>query len=153
MQEQSNEDLAKSFKASQNELETIDEGYIAIVIDLIKERAAFISDFWDLTHYFFSAPKSFDEKASKKAFKEGAKEVLGKVIKLVNSVDDYTAENVQNTIKSWITANDIGFGRVMMPLRLSLVGALQGPDVFDIMFMIGKKETIKRVENAIAFMG
>ena len=37
----------------------------------------------------------------------------------------------------------------MMPLRLALVGALQGPDVFDIMFMIGKVETVKRIEGLI----
>ena len=41
----------------------------------------------------------------------------------------------------------------MMPLRLALVGALQGPDVFDIMFMIGKDETVSRVEALINFIG
>ena len=61
-----------------------------------------------------------------------------------------TAEHLQNTIKGWITTNEIGFGKVMMPLRLALVGALQGPDVFDIMFMIGKNESIKRIDDAIA---
>jgi len=43
----------------------------------------------------------------------------------------------------------IGFGKVMMPLRLALVGELKGPDMFDIMFMIGKPETIKRIEKAV----
>ncbi|WP_347923236.1 glutamate--tRNA ligase [Pontimicrobium sp. SW4] len=152
MQEQSNEYLAKLFKASRNELVSIDDNYISLVISLVKERATFVSDFWELTHYFFSAPTNYDEKASKKAFKDDTNEVFEKVIVLVNSVDDYTTENLQNTIKGWITSNDIGFGKVMMPLRLALVGALQGPDVFDIMFMIGKAETIKRIENAIQFI-
>ena len=40
----------------------------------------------------------------------------------------------------------------MMPLRLALVGALQGPDVFDIMFLIGKSETVKRIENVISIL-
>jgi len=150
MQEQPNEGLAKSFKASQDELAPIDEDYIALVIGLVKERATFISDFWGLTHYFFVAPTVYDEKASKKAFKEGAKKILETVKERANSVEDFTAENLQTTIKGWITSYDIGFGKVMMPLRLALVGALQGPDVFDIMFLIGKTETIKRIENAIA---
>ena len=152
MQDQSNDDLANQFKASQPELESIDVNYISLVVGLVKERATFIGDFWNLTHYFFSAPTSYDEKASKKALKEGTKDVLEKVIELVNSVDDFTTDNLQNTIKGWITSNDIGFGKVMMPLRLALVGALQGPDVFDIMFMIGKKETVKRIENIISFI-
>ena len=53
------------------------------------------------------------------------------------------AQNLEHKIKGWITDQDIGFGKVMMPLRLALVGDLKGPDVFDIMFMIGKNETVK----------
>ncbi len=41
----------------------------------------------------------------------------------------------------------------MMPLRLALVGALQGPDVFDIMFMLGKTETVKRIKALVTFIG
>jgi glutamyl-tRNA synthetase len=121
-----------------------------MIIALVKERATFVSDFWNLTSYFFVAPTNYDEKASKKAFKEGTKEILETVKGLVDGIEDVTAENLQNTIKGWITSNEIGFGKVMMPLRLALVGALQGPDVFDIMFMIGKNESIKRIDNAIA---
>ena len=52
-------------------------------------------------------------------------------------------------LKIWITSEEIGFGKVMQPLRLSLVGALQGPNLFDIMGLIGKDETISSIKNAI----
>ncbi len=71
------------------------------------------------------------------------------VVEIVSSTEDFTVENLQTNLKGWITDSNIGFGKVMMPLRLALVGALQGPDVFDIMFMIGKNETIKRIEALI----
>ena len=71
------------------------------------------------------------------------------VVEIVSSTEDFTVENLQTNLKSWITDSNTGFGKVMMPLRLALVGALQGPDVFDIMFMIGKNETIKRIEALI----
>jgi glutamyl-tRNA synthetase len=102
-----------------------------------------------LSHFFFTAPTSYDEKASKKAFKEDTKDVLTEVASIVNKIEDFSVENLQTEIKGWITRNEISFGKVMMPLRLALVGALQGPDVFDIMFMIGKDETIKRIESVI----
>lgn len=127
----------------------IDVNYIALVIGLIKERATFVSDFWELSHYFFVTPTTYDEKASKKAFKEDTPELMKALISVVESISDFTVENLQTDIKGWITSNDIGFGKVMMPLRLSLVGALQGPDVFDIMFMIGKTETIARIKKVI----
>jgi len=150
MQEQDNVVLAEAFKAQQSELSEIEAPFIAMVIGLIKERATFVSDFWDLSHFFFTAPKSYDEKASKKAFKEGTADILNQVTSLIKDTEDFSVENLQTNIKGWITENDIGFGKVMMPLRLALVGALQGPDVFDIMFMVGKKETIKRIENIVS---
>ncbi|GAA4268770.1 glutamate--tRNA ligase [Hyunsoonleella aestuarii] len=149
MQEQSNDTLAELFKASNKALEDIDVNYIALVIGLVKERATFISDFWDLTYYFFQTPKMYDEKAAKKAFKEGTEAVMNHIIDLINDIEDFTVENLQHAIKGWITSNEIGFGKVMMPLRLALVGALQGPDVFDIMFMIGQAESVKRIQAMI----
>jgi glutamyl-tRNA synthetase len=130
----------------------IDVNYIALVVGLIKERATFVSDFWDLSAFFFGAPSAYDEKASKKALKEDTVELMTKVIEIVTVTKDFTVENLQAKLKGWITDNNIGFGKVMMPLRLALVGALQGPDVFDIMFMIGKVETINRIEALIKSM-
>ncbi len=150
MQKQNNDDLAKQFKAQQSQLSTIDIDYVSMVVGLIKERATFVNEFWDLSHFFFVAPNSYDEKASKKAFKDGTKELMLELVSVINSVKDFKAEMLQTKIKSWITSNEIGFGKVMMPLRLALVGELKGPDVFDIMFVIGKVETLKRIESAIA---
>ncbi|MGS2725712.1 glutamate--tRNA ligase [Psychroserpens sp. BH13MA-6] len=150
MQEQENHALALAFQKTNVLLADIDIQYIEMVVALIKERATFISDFWELSHFFFMAPTAYDEKAFKKAMKDDTNEILGTLKSLVSSLDDYTVDHLQNTIKGWITSNNIGFGKVMMPLRLALVGALQGPDVFDIMFMIGKAETIKRIDALMA---
>ena len=164
MQEQNNNVLAEAFKpivdkklgviASETKQTPIDidVNYIEMVVALIKERATFISDFWDLSHFFFTAPTAYDEKASKKAFKDGTKDILEHVLSIVKSIDDFSVENLQTEIKGWITSNEIGFGKVMMPLRLALVGALQGPDVFDIMYMIGKHESVQRLDKAISLL-
>ena len=149
MLEQDNVQLAESFKQLKSELSTIDLEYIAMVVALVKERATFVNDLWELSHYFFQAPESYDLKASKKAFKEGTKDLMLQLISILKPIEDFTVENLQTQIKGWITSNNIGFGPVMMPLRLALVGALQGPDVFDIMFIIGKTETMKRIEKTI----
>lgn len=149
MQEQNNDELAVAFKTLKPELADIDVNYVSLVVGLIKERATFISDFWELSSYFFEAPKSYDEKASKKAFKDDTKSLMQELVNIIEGVDDFEVEPLQTEVKGWITSNDISFGKVMMPLRLALVGALQGPDVFDIMFVIGKNETIKRITTLV----
>lgn len=149
MQEQNNTSLAKTFKQIQPELAEIDVNYIELVVALIKERATFVTDFWDLSHFFFQTPTELNEKAVKKAWKEGTPELMKQVLAVIDSITDFTVENLQTEVKGWITKNEIGFGKVMMPLRLALVGDLKGPDVFNIMFLIGKAETKRRIENLV----
>lgn len=149
MQEQSSEKLAFLYRSSRSELSDIDSGYIALVVDLIKERATFVTDFWELSSFFFVAPSEYDEKALKKAIKEDTKALMQELIFVIESANDTSKEEIQDAVKGWITSIEIGFGKVMMPLRIALVGALQGPDVFDIMFMIGKNESIKRINRLV----
>ncbi|WP_418512658.1 glutamate--tRNA ligase [Corallibacter sp.] len=149
MQEQNNDTLAEQFKLLYPELKDIDVNYIALVINLIKERATFVDDFWNLGHFFFETPSDLDEKSVKKAWKEGSAELMTELIGIISSIEDFTVDTIQTTVKGWITSKEIGFGKVMMPLRLALVGALQGPDVFDIMYLIGKDESLRRIENTI----
>ena len=153
MQEQNNDDLAEAFKQNHEALKDIDVNYISMVVGLIKERATFVNDFWDLSNFFFVAPTEYDEKAFKKAIKDDTKSIMTDVKSIINNIENFEVETLQNDVKGWITSNGIGFGKVMMPLRLALVGALQGPDVFDIMYMIGKNETVKRIDNLIEKIG
>ncbi|MBQ0770098.1 MAG: glutamate--tRNA ligase [Bizionia sp.] len=150
MQEQNDEAIAEEFQKQHQELATIDVNYIALVVGLVKERATFISDLWELSSYFFVAPTSYDEKASKKAFKEDTKDLMLQLVDVISNNLDFEVDTLQTEIKGWITDNNISFGKIMMPLRLALVGALQGPDVFEIMYMIGKQETLQRIDKVIA---
>ncbi|CAM4080525.1 glutamate--tRNA ligase [Gillisia hiemivivida] len=151
LQKTDNEILAKDFlKILENKGVTATLEYTTSVIALLKERAIFVTDFWELGSYFFVTPTSYDEKALKKAWKEDTAEIIEKLIQLVSETSDYTKENVQDNIKGWITSNEIGFGKVMQPFRIALVGSLQGPDVFDISAFIGKEETVKRLKSLLA---
>lgn len=126
-----------------------DLDYTTKVVSILKERAVFVDDFWDLGNYFFVAPTEFDEKAAKKVWKEDSKEMVEHLIRIVSEVKTFDAENLQNEVKEWITSNGIGFGKVMQPFRLSLVGAMQGPDVFEIAGMLGREETLNRLHYTI----
>ena len=149
MQKAELKDLTSSFISATPELASIDPGYVELVVNLIKERATFPSDFWGLSHYFFKAPENFAEAALRKAWKEHSKDLMLQLIAALETADDSSVETLQTAVKGWITQNEIGFGKIMMPLRVALVGALEGVDVFDIIYLIGKSETIKRIQTLI----
>ena len=131
----------------------LDLAYITKVVGLIKERATFTEDLWDLGSFFFLAPEAYDEKAAKKNWKEGTGDLMLEVNTMIENITDFSSQNIENEIKEWITSKEIGFGKVMQPLRLSLVGALKGPHLSDIAFLIGRDETIKRIRSAVEKLG
>ncbi|WP_283639520.1 glutamate--tRNA ligase [Mesonia mobilis] len=150
LQEQDNVVLAEQFLPFLKE-KNIDPAltYVEEIVKTIKERATFVSDFWELSSFYFEAPTDFDAKASKKAWKEGTAEIMQNVKNVIAEVEDFNQENLQEKVKGWITNEGIGFGKVMQPLRLSLVGEMKGPDLFHIMTSVGKEETLKRIDFAI----
>lgn len=150
LQQKTNEELTTLYTPILSEKGiTTDVEYTTKVVSLIKERATFVADFWELSSFFFTNPTEYDEKAAKKQWKETTGALMEELTTVISKIEDFTIEKAQIDIKGWITAKEIGFGKVMQPLRLSLVGKLAGPDLFDIMTMIGKENTIARIKNAI----
>ena len=125
------------------------ESYLEKVVSLIKERAVFVKDFWSLSSYFFKTPEDYDEKASKKQWKEGTSALMNELIIVLASIDDFSSKTIEETIKSWISSKEIGFGKIMQPLRLAIVGEMKGPHLFDIIDMIGKDEAVLRIKKII----
>jgi glutamyl-tRNA synthetase len=123
--------------------------YIKSVVSLIKERAVFVKDFWSLSSYFFERPEGYNEKAVKKQWREGASDLINELIIVLDSIDDFSSASVEKKTKNWISSKEIGFGKVMQPLRLAIVGEMKGPHLFDIIHMIGKEEAILRLKTII----
>ena len=126
-----------------------EENKLITIVSLIKERAHFVSEFWELSDYFFEAPSSYDEKATKN-WKEETPALMQNLISVLEGIEDFKAANIETIVKEWMTANEIGMGKVMQPFRLSLVGTLKGPHLFDIAELIGKEATVERIQKAIA---
>ncbi|MEZ7945400.1 MAG: glutamate--tRNA ligase [Flavobacteriaceae bacterium] len=125
------------------------ESYVEKVVSLIKERAVFVKDFWSLSSYFFKTPEDYDEKASKKQWKEGTSALMNELIIVLASIDDFSSKTIEETVKSWISSKEIGFGKIMQPLRLAIVGEMKGPHLFDVIDMIGKDEAVLRIKKII----
>ena len=125
------------------------KSYVEKVVSLIKERAVFVKDFWSLSSYFFKTPEDYDEKASKKQWKEGTSVLMNELIIVLASIDDFSSKTIEETVKSWISSKEIGFGKIMQPLRLAIVGEMKGPHLFDIIDMVGKDEAVLRIKKII----
>lgn len=152
LQKQPNSDLATAFSYVLHEKGIqVEEQKLIRIVSLIKERAHFVTEFWEWSDYFFIAPNSYDEKASKN-WKEETPLLMQELISVLENSAIFTSEEIETKVKDWMTVNEIGMGKVMQPFRLSLVGALKGPHLFDIAELIGKEETINRIRKAIEIL-
>ncbi len=133
------------------DVQLLDRERLEKIVNLIKERAHFVSEFWGLSDYFFIAPTVYDEKASKN-WKEESADLMRQTIEIITKVSIFEASTIEKELKDWMDTNQISMGKIMQPLRLSLVGALKGPHLFDIIELIGKQATIQRIETAIAVL-
>ena len=144
------EELADMFAATLNKKGIdFDKAKLVKIISLVKERATFVKDLWEQSSFFFEAPTEYDKKVAKKRWKENTPDIMRSLVELISSIDNFSSENTEEIIKTWIQEKELSMGAVMNAFRLSIVGAGKGPHIFDIIAIIGKKETIKRLNNAI----
>lgn len=126
-----------------------DFDHIHKIVSILKERVTLLPDFWEESYFLFEAPKELNPKAAKKAWKSDTSEIISDLKHYISKEDNFAKEHVQPYIKEWIQSKEIGFGKVMQPLRLSLVGDMKGPDVFEIISLLGKNEVINRLDFAL----
>jgi len=117
-----------------------------ILLDALKERAKTIKEMSDMAKEILEEPKEYDQKSVKKALKEGWREILNYFINKIKDKEPHLPSDFHKILEEVVNEKKIGFGKIGQPLRVALIGKLGGPDLSDIMAIIGKEEIIKRVE-------
>ena len=117
---------------------------------IMKERATFITDLWELTSFFFVAPTQYEEKQVRKYWKGENPDRLREVREVLASIDDFSLENTERIVHAWIEQKGYPMGQIMNTLRLALVGAGKGPGMYDVTSFIGKEETLRRIDALLA---
>ena len=123
------------------------------IVALMKGRVNFVHELWDASSFYFIAPTEYDEKTVKKRWKEDSAHKMRELAELLGSLEDFSIENQDKAVHEWIEDKGYGMGEIMNAFRLALVGEGKGPQMFDISGLIGKEETLKRLDRAINVLG
>jgi len=131
-----------------------DEAYMKKIIPLMKDRVSKIEDFVSMGRFFFEDPEEYEDQALKK-WKDGSVELLNAYIDEIDKLapQQFTAKILKDKVKVVINAHDVGFGKLMMPLRVAISGMGYGPDLMPTIELLGKETTIRRINNAIEKLG
>ena len=122
----------------------------SIILTATKERGKTLVELAEQIKLLTVAPESYDEKSAKKAFKGEAKEILATFADMLALAQPTTKEAYHAVMEKIVEEKEIGFGKIGMPLRVSLMGSMTGAGMDEVMAILGTGETIKRIEKAIA---
>lgn len=131
-----------------------DKEYLLQIIELMKDRVSKIEDFITQGRFFFENPEAYEERAVKK-WKDNSAEILQDYARKIHdlSVDEFEAKTLKNKIKEVIDERDIGWGKLMMPLRVAVSGMGHGPDLTPSLELLGKETVLRRIDTAIEKLG
>lgn len=130
-----------------------DDEYLISLIDLVKERCTLLPDFYHQLSYFYEQPKEYDLNAVKPKWTDAKTEFFKSFISLLGKREDFLAPDLEQSFKFLAEEKGLKAGELMLPFRIMLVGGKFGPHVFDIAALLGKEETIKRIEKALGVFG
>jgi len=116
----------------------------------MKERASFLPEIIENGAYLFEAPKEYDEKTTRKKWKEDTPDVMRSLYEDFKSLETWNAANCEIVFKSFLEKSELGMGRVLPNLRLLITGQGMGPSMFDIMSLLGKEECLERMKKGIS---
>jgi glutamyl-tRNA synthetase len=122
---------------------------VVTVVGMMKNRVNFVHELWELCSFFFVAPTAYDEKTVKKRWKEDSPREMTELMHVLEGIDDFSIENQEKIVMDWIAAKGYHTGNIMNAFRLTLVGEGKGPHMFDISWVLGKEETLARMQRAI----
>ena len=130
-------------------IDGFNDEYIASVVGLVKSRANFVSDLWSQADFFFQRPASYSDKDIRKRWKPETPELMRQLTGLLDNADMDDIEDTEQLVMNWIDKNGLHKGNVMNAFRLTVVGECRGPHMFEITRLLGREETLARIQAGI----
>jgi glutamyl-tRNA synthetase len=126
-----------------------DQNKLLQIIELVKDRCVLLTDFWQQSQFFFIQPTEIDLPSIKAKWNHNKNLFFNELIKTYQLTGDWNHVHSENAFKEIAAMSQLKPGELMLPLRIMLVGGKHGPGVFDIASILGKEETIKRIEHGL----
>ena len=122
---------------------------IARVVPCLNERSKTLLEMAEKSAFFFKKQVEFDEKARNKFLTDEAKLLIEKIITELAALESYSVENIESLFKKIVEEEGMKLGKLAQPVRVALTGATVSPGIYDVILLLGKEETLKRLKNVV----
>jgi glutamyl-tRNA synthetase len=131
-----------------------DRGRIAAIAPHIQERTKLLSEIGDQVSFILVDEVEFDEASwAKVMVKPGVADVLDEAATRLAAIDDWDVGSIENTLRSMIADLEIGAGKGFQPIRVAVSGSTVSPPLFESLEVLGRDQTLDRVNRARQMVG
>jgi glutamyl-tRNA synthetase len=123
------------------------------VIKTLQERAKTMLELADGAVFYYKADFAYDEKGAAKFFNAETPALLENLVAKLEALDSFSMESIEGVFKQICEEKGIKLGQIGPAVRLALSGTTASPGIYEMIEVLGKAETRKRLERAIAGIG
>ena len=129
-----------------------DKKWLEKMIATLQERAKTLTELVDAAHYYLSDKITFDDKAAKKFLTRDALEPIKNLIEKLSGLDDFSEANIEQAFTATLQEKDLQMGQLAQPVRVALTGSTVSPGIHDVIAVLGKERTIRRLQKALEYI-
>jgi glutamyl-tRNA synthetase len=118
-------------------------------VETLKIRSRTLRDMAEDSLFYFEKNISYDDKADKKFFKITILAHMEEIRDRLERAELFTINTLEDIFRSFLEEKEIKLGKIAQPIRVALTGKSVSPGIFEVMDVLGKEETIKRLDSAI----
>lgn len=153
LRKKSNEELLSLMKDeiqnSKFKTQNYSDTFLNLIIEAMKERVSFVKEFIESCTYFYEPPTDYEQKSIEKNWNPETPAHLNRLRDEFTSFNNPSKEDFEHALAIVSEELNVGKGKLIHPLRLAVSGQSTGPGMFDLLFILGKDEVVKRIYTAI----
>ncbi len=115
----------------------------------LKDRAKTLVELVEQAHYYLSDDISIDEKAAKKFLVPEIKEPLNSLIQKLSDLSNFSDGAVEQAFAEVLEQTGLSMGKLAQPVRVALTGSTISPGIHEVIAVLGKERTLKRLNAAM----
>ncbi len=131
---------------------SFDKQQLLALIELYKERSKTVQELAQLISSFAQMPTSYDESACTKWVDAQTVGMLADLIELFDKIEPFEIDAIKQNVTAYAKEHNKKLGAIAQPIRIALVGGTSSPSVFELLAILGKKESQARLKQFVEFL-
>ena len=123
-----------------------------LLMELLRERCKTIRDLVEGAKFYLHDPEEYEESGVSTYFDENGETYLEKLRAGLSRMETFEAQSLEPVIRNLAVGEGVGAGKVIHPLRLALTGKTSSPGIFEILEVLGKTTSLRRIDRAMAYI-